>query len=284
MDKPIISPKFWRERLRLALEDNLPHKAIWDIDIDTWNQVKAIHGDILSKLVHPFHEVRVLDAGCGLGELLDILPTNAQYTGIDLTPDFIRYAKRRYLNRRASFSVGDFRKLDFPDRSFDLVICRGIEPMIKDNLGYEAWRQMEREMLRVGDRILILNYTTPTLFRVFEASPDPKEYASITVQEEGSVGTYLTYRPGKDGTIELYDLFVNDKDRRKGVASRMIESVIAGAYGTVYGFTQIDNYIIHALYEKLGFTLTKIPGFYRGVDSIMVHKVCMNEIGRGKRT
>lgn len=283
MSKPVVSPEFWHERFSKALADKEPHKAIWDTDIDTWNNVKEIHGEIISRLVNPYHKISILDAGCGLGDLLDVLPTNASYTGVDIAPEFIKYARRKYFNRQAEFLVGDIFELDFPDRSFDLVICRSMEGMIKDNLGYDSWRQVERELLRVGDRILLINYTFPDLYRIFDASPDPKEFAQITIQEAGSEGTWLSYRPGKDGTIELYDLFVNAKDRRKGVASRMIQSVMAEAYGTVYGFTQIDNPAIHLVYEKLGFTLTRIPGFYRGVDAIMVSKVCMNDIGRGER-
>lgn len=278
MPKPITDPLFWRERMNRALTEKEPHKAVWDTDKETWERVKYIHGEILARLMPPHHSITILDAGCGQGEILDVLPTNADYTGLDISPDFIKYAKLKYPQRR--FVIGDVRKLEFADRSFDLAICRAMDGMIKDNLGFEAWRQTERELLRVADRVLILGYSDPELYRICEASPDPKEFALTTIQEEGS---WLSYRPGKDGTVELYDLFVNESNRRLGVASRMVKSVMAETYGCVYGFTQINNPSIHAVYQKLGFTLTRIPGFYRGIDAVMVSKCCLNEIGKGSR-
>lgn len=278
MSKPVTDTEFWKERLDRAIAENEPHKAIWDIDKETWDTVKHIHGEILARLMNPFRSISILDAGCGQGEIIDVLPTNATYIGLDISIDLVRYAQKKYPSHK--FVVGDVRKLGYPDHSFDLAICRSMDGMMKDNLGFEAWRQTEREILRVADKLLILGYTDPEIYRLYDASPDPLEFALCTIQEDGS---YLSYRPGKDGTIELYDLFVNEKNRRLGVASRLIKGVMSEAYGCLYGFTQLKNEAIHALYQKLGFTLTRIPGFYRGVDAIMVSKCCLNEIGRGKR-
>jgi len=65
---------------------------------------------------------RVLDVGCGTGSLSFFLGndlTMHSVHGIDLTPDFIAYAKRKNDDNRLTFQVGDACSLPFPDATFD---------------------------------------------------------------------------------------------------------------------------------------------------------------------
>ncbi|MCX5799565.1 MAG: class I SAM-dependent methyltransferase [Proteobacteria bacterium] len=58
---------------------------------------------------------RILDVGCGFGHMLDYLHAwniNAQYTGIDICPDFIEIAKQRHPS-------ADFRVLNILDNPMD---------------------------------------------------------------------------------------------------------------------------------------------------------------------
>src|SRR5206468_1241171 len=64
----------------------------------------------------------VLDAGCGMGDLLPFLymkADNFRYLGVDVNPEFIEIARKRYEGHR--FEVGDpfFGKVG---RKFDVVI------------------------------------------------------------------------------------------------------------------------------------------------------------------
>lgn len=264
---PISDPAFWRERIHDAGDQ--PHRILFNIDIETWLLLRETHREILSRMFHPYQTTRVLDAGCGYGDLLEALPSSIDYTGIDISPDLIEMARQRYPER--TFHEGNLLHLPFPAQHFQLAICRSIDGMVKDNQGIMVWRAMERELLRVSERLLLLNYTEPSLYRIHDNHLDAKEFICNQIHYDGG---RLTYRAGQDGTIELYDLFVDETQRRKGVASRLVEEVCQEAFGTVYGFIQIDNPPIHAVYRKLGFTLTPVPGFYRGVDAIMVSKLC----------
>ena len=276
MSNPVNDPSFWRDRLSNALAEGQPHKALYHVDPETWANINMVHKQVLSQLLNTKNHVSILDAGCGLGELVNLLPDIPHsYKGIDISPEFISYARHRH--PRHQFELRDAADTGFSERAFDLAVCRSLEGMIKNELGFEAWRKIETELLRVADRLLLLNYSNPTMYRVFESSPDPKEFALVTISQNGS---HLSYRPGKDGTIELYDMFVNENHRRQGIASKLITSVTDEAYGCVYGFTQIDNEAIHAVYTKLGFTLTTIPGFYRGIDGVMASKTCFSSIGK----
>ncbi len=64
----------------------------------------------------------VLDAGCGVGYGTALLAERAaRVVGVDLDPDAIDYARRRYPARNVEFRVGDLLALDLADASFDVV-------------------------------------------------------------------------------------------------------------------------------------------------------------------
>jgi ubiquinone/menaquinone biosynthesis C-methylase UbiE len=65
---------------------------------------------------------RVLDVGCGTGNLSFTLAGNAaigSVRGIDLSPAYVEHAKRRNPDARLGFEVGDACALPFPDAWFD---------------------------------------------------------------------------------------------------------------------------------------------------------------------
>lgn len=66
----------------------------------------------------------LLDAGCGTAPMISLLSEkypDAHFTGLDLTPEMIKQAKRKRL-KNAEFVVGDCEKMPFEDSSFDIVI------------------------------------------------------------------------------------------------------------------------------------------------------------------
>lgn len=72
---------------------------------------------------------RVLDVGCGTGEI--VLRLGREYprislVGIDVHEPHLALARERSreLGSRVEFRLGDAFALDFPDRSFDLTVCR----------------------------------------------------------------------------------------------------------------------------------------------------------------
>lgn len=70
-------------------------------------------------------EASVLDVGCGYGALLEIIQReniNVTYSGIDLVPEMIGYARKRY--PATAFFEGDI--LEFNKKKFDFVVSNGI--------------------------------------------------------------------------------------------------------------------------------------------------------------
>ena len=69
--------------------------------------------------------VRVLDVGCGTGNLAICLandPEIVSVRGLDLSATYVEYANRRNVDVRLGFQVGDAHALPFPDASFDHAV------------------------------------------------------------------------------------------------------------------------------------------------------------------
>lgn len=94
---------------------------------------------------------RVLDAGCGTGANLLEAGRWATALGIDLSPDAVRFCRKRGLTRTA---VGSTEQLPFPDDHFDVVLSMDVvqHQAIRDKMAplYEIHR-----VLRPGGLLLI---------------------------------------------------------------------------------------------------------------------------------
>jgi hypothetical protein len=157
--EPINDPAYWR--VRLAKADPL-HHAVFKCPTERWRAIEAKHREILARLIAPGDSV--LDAGCAWGRLLNLLPSEwyGYYLGVDLSPDFVAKAREDHPHR-------DFRVLDLRDLvgvepagdsggKFEWAVMVSIRPMVRRNLGDEAWEAMERELRRVAKRLLYLEY------------------------------------------------------------------------------------------------------------------------------
>ena len=68
---------------------------------------------------------RVLDVGCGTGHLAAAVAEISNPTevhAVDLSPEYIEYARTRHRDRRLVFRVGDACALDYPDATFERVL------------------------------------------------------------------------------------------------------------------------------------------------------------------
>lgn len=68
---------------------------------------------------------QVLEIAVGTGRNLPFHRDDIELTGIELSPEMLEIAKRRAkeLEREADLRLGDAQALDFPDASFDSVLC-----------------------------------------------------------------------------------------------------------------------------------------------------------------
>lgn len=77
----------------------------------------------------------VFDAGCGTGALSAEIVRRNPYldiTGIDISPDYIGYARDREETAQVRFQTGDLTALDFPDAMFDQTLSQLVLHFIPD--------------------------------------------------------------------------------------------------------------------------------------------------------
>jgi SAM-dependent methyltransferase len=98
---------------------------------------------------------RLLDVGCGVGHYYRSLkahvPLSLHYTGLDATAYYIDRARQAFASEtNVRFVVGDAFAIDFPDRSFDLVMCNNVL------LHLPSIGQPLRELCRVAQRSVLI--------------------------------------------------------------------------------------------------------------------------------
>ena len=164
MAKPIQDEQFWNDRIEHAINSRDLRLSVFHTTKEKWQQTNADHKQILSEIIKDGDSV--LDAGCGYGRLVDLLPRNISYKGIDQCERFISLAKRDYPEH--SFEVGSLQSLSFSNNEFDWCVCVSIMDMVLQNCGLETWRSMQSELLRVSKKgIVCLEYTeSKTVVRI----------------------------------------------------------------------------------------------------------------------
>ena len=67
---------------------------------------------------------KLLDIGCGTGYLIDMLAKvhEAEYTGVDLSPEMIKQANNKKI-KNAKFIEGRSDEIHFNDNTFDIITC-----------------------------------------------------------------------------------------------------------------------------------------------------------------
>ena len=124
----------------------------------------------IMKLFYTIKRKKVLDYGCGRGELsLKLLKHGAYVCGIDISPiyinDAINAAKiQRYSKKLYSFKVMDAHFLDFENCTFDYVIGNGILHHLEIR---EALSEIYR-VLKIGGSLIVLEPLADNpLIRIF---------------------------------------------------------------------------------------------------------------------
>jgi ubiquinone/menaquinone biosynthesis C-methylase UbiE len=99
----------------------------------------------------------VLEIAAGTARNLPHFPPEARLTGVELSPQMAELGRRRAeeLGREMDMRVGDAEALEFPDESFDSVVCTYGLCTIPDDRA--AVREAER-VLRPGGRILLAEH------------------------------------------------------------------------------------------------------------------------------
>jgi ubiquinone/menaquinone biosynthesis C-methylase UbiE len=111
----------------------------------------------------------VLEVAIGTGRNLPYYPDGIRLTGVDMSAQMLAVARDRAtaLGRPADLRPGDAQRLDFPDSSFDTVLCTLGLCAIPDDR--QAIGEMAR-VLRPGGRLLLVDHVVagPVVLRVLQ--------------------------------------------------------------------------------------------------------------------
>jgi cyclopropane fatty-acyl-phospholipid synthase-like methyltransferase len=101
--------------------------------------------------LRPDPGMRVLDVGCGPGDMLRLMP-ETHYLGLDSDPGYIEAARRRF-GDRGEFRCADVIRADLDGRMFDAVIAHGLLHHLDDD-GVDHLMDLTSQVLDPGGRLL----------------------------------------------------------------------------------------------------------------------------------
>jgi SAM-dependent methyltransferase len=93
--------------------------------------------------------LRILDAGCGTGQMLKCLEAHGVATGIEISPQAVGYARRRGVLRLVQGSIAD---PPFRDGTFDCVVALDVIEHVDDDIGILS---KLCEVLRPGGHLIV---------------------------------------------------------------------------------------------------------------------------------
>ncbi len=200
---------------------------------EVWNRIAGRYAkDSVTGRTHPEEEFillqemkkgsSVLDVGCATGAHVVFLAKKGfSITGIDVAEKMIKAARANIAKSRvkAEVRVGDATKLDFPDKSFDYVICMG------NSLGAIP-RDVSRkkalfEMVRVAREKVVIELlksdTTAEVRNKYWFSNNKEYYIAKRWNEEeiasvlNGLGLSFAIRKGRKSLMEKYIFYVTIK-------------------------------------------------------------------------
>ena len=102
--------------------DNSEYKQIYELENNYW-WYKTLHNlvkTIIIKENYQNTDIRILDAGCGSGRMLEILCNYGLTEGIDYSEHAVSFAKKRGL---INIIQGDLNDWNYPKSIFDVIVC-----------------------------------------------------------------------------------------------------------------------------------------------------------------
>lgn len=128
--------------MRRLIHSLLAHPAVFE-----WQQRLCNNYAVLREHFGPFLQVKdkdILEIGCSTGICASFAVDmeDNRYTGIDIEPQYVDYARPRYPAGR--FVSMDARELTFADDSFDVIMFVGALHHMPDEVIRSCFRQIKR--------------------------------------------------------------------------------------------------------------------------------------------
>ena len=186
---------FYREALEKH-GDRDPRSVRWTTQRDQERRFRVL------TMVDELQGCSVLDVGCGLGDLYKYFLKNeidVEYTGIDIVPEFIEVAQKKYLS--ADFECRDIFEVE---KKYDFVLASGsLSFKVADNQTYylDMIKRMYQQC-RIATAFNMLDRKMHIDDETY-AAYSPEEIADFCDGIAGHVEIVTDYLP-QDFTIYLF--------------------------------------------------------------------------------
>ncbi len=112
--------------------------------------------DFAQRMVRAAAGMRLLDIGCGTGELLDYLPPGVRYHGWDISEAYVAAARARF-GAKGTFTCGRLTESDVAtERPYDVVIASGVLHHLDDGQVRDLAR-LAQCAVRAGGRFVSID-------------------------------------------------------------------------------------------------------------------------------
>ncbi|MFH1773348.1 MAG: class I SAM-dependent methyltransferase, partial [Methanobacteriota archaeon] len=124
-----------------------------------FNKMAEILDKALAEIVKDLSDLRILDVGCGDGNLTKKLEKYGNVTALDIS--IVRLKRSADLMSRGEIMMGDAETLPFKKHSFDLILCSStLDHLLEPK---KAVLEMKRVIKKNGYMLLIIdNYLIKT--------------------------------------------------------------------------------------------------------------------------
>jgi 2-polyprenyl-3-methyl-5-hydroxy-6-metoxy-1,4-benzoquinol methylase len=133
---------------------------------------------------------RVLDVGCGKGELAHDLAQRARVTGIDVDRRSLEFARSRYGSDGIDFVEADAREWD-PPEPYDVVVLSNVLEHIADRIGLLRRLREQARPSRVLIRVPVLERDWQVILRRELGLPYFSDPTHETEYDEGQLAREL---------------------------------------------------------------------------------------------
>jgi len=158
------------------------YKKVMESGHSTQRFLYDIRENFVFELVDAKKGEKVIDLGFGSGIILRMLmDVGCKVYGTDISADAVAFFKKH--NKKAKVKVGDAQSPDFPDNTFDKVICSEVIEHVKKP--EKLLREVHRILKPKGKFIISTpNYTShwPLVEWMFDRSSIPKQGSQLREQ------------------------------------------------------------------------------------------------------
>jgi len=105
------------------------HLGYFRTGAETLAQALDAHTDLVAEMARPGTGEHILDVGCGIGAPAVRIAKRhgCEVTGVNISREQVRQGRQMidesWMSERVKIARGDARALDFPDSSFDAIVC-----------------------------------------------------------------------------------------------------------------------------------------------------------------